>query len=101
MYISFFKGENMNKSELVKLISSRMTLNQKEVKEVIDTALDKIIEAVASGKEVSLLGFGTFVKKERASRKGINPVTREEILIPACKTPYFKASSAFKERVNK
>ena len=38
--------------------------------------------------------------KDVAERKGTNPRTGEEIIIPAHKVPYFKASSILKKSVN-
>ncbi|MDD2572451.1 MAG: HU family DNA-binding protein, partial [Eubacteriales bacterium] len=47
-----------------------------------------------------LVGFGTFEVRHRAARKGRNPSTKEEIMIPAAKAPAFKAGKGLKTRVN-
>ena len=50
--------------------------------------------------QVSLVGFGTFTVRERASRTGRNPQTGETLEIAAAKLPAFKAGKALKEAVN-
>ena len=56
---------------------------------------------MAKGDKVALIGFGNFEVRERAARKGKNPLNGKEIDIPACKTPAFKAGKALKDAVNK
>jgi DNA-binding protein HU-beta len=58
-------------------------------------------EALQQGEKVVLVGFGTFEVRNRAARKGRNPQTKEEILIPASKAPVFKAGKGLKDKVNK
>lgn len=62
--------------------------------------LECIQEALSKGDKVQLVGFGTFEVKERAERKGRNPQTGEEILIPATVVPIFKAGKGLKEAVS-
>ena len=89
----------MNKSELVAIVADSANLTKKEAENVIDTFLDAIADALVEGDKVVLSGFGTFEVRERASRSGLNPRTGEEILIPAQKTPAFKAGKILKDRV--
>ncbi|MBQ9124557.1 MAG: HU family DNA-binding protein [Acholeplasmatales bacterium] len=89
----------MNKSELVAIVADSANLTKKEAENVIDSFLDAIADALVEGDKVVLSGFGTFEVRERASRSGLNPRTGEEILIPAQKTPAFKAGKILKDRV--
>lgn len=57
-------------------------------------------DTLAKGDQVSLVGFGTFLVREREARTGRNPRTGESIQIAASKTPSFKAGKALKDRVN-
>ena len=54
-------------------------------------------KALKEGAGVKVAGFGNFVVKERKERKGRNPLTKEEITIPATTVIAFKASKALKE----
>ena len=50
--------------------------------------------------KVALVGFGTFSKKERAAREGINPLTGKPMSIPAKNVVTFKAGSKLKDALN-
>jgi DNA-binding protein HU-beta len=58
-----------------------------------------IVDAVAEGNKVTLVGFGSFEPRARAAREGRNPKTREKMLIPATVVPVFSAGKQFKEAV--
>ena len=90
----------MNKTELIARISEVEGTTKKAAGEQVEAILDVITEALASGDEVSLTGFGKFSVVERAERQGVNPATSEKITIPASKAPKFKASSTLKNLVN-
>lgn len=91
----------MNKTDLIKNVSTQIEgATQKDVAIIVDTALETIINTVASGEKVSLAGFGNFEVAERAARMGRNPKTNQPITIPACKSPKFKASKNLKDIVN-
>ena len=76
-------------------------MSKKDSDKAVAAVLDAITETLAAGEKVSLVGFGTFEVKERAEREGINPRTKEKIVIPASKLPSFKAGKALKEEVSK
>jgi DNA-binding protein HU-beta len=58
-----------------------------------------VTEAVANGDKVTLVGFGSFERRERSEREGRNPKTNEPMTIPAIRVPGFSAGKAFKEKV--
>lgn len=89
----------MTKRDLVKLIAEEVEMTQKDVEVVIDAFLETSTSALVNGVDVNLSGFGKFVVTERAERKGRNPQTGEEMIIPAVNTVKFKPSSSLKEAV--
>ena len=48
---------------------------------------------------MTIVGFGTFEVRDRQARKGVNPSTGEEIMIPATKVPAFKPGKSLREVV--
>jgi DNA-binding protein HU-beta len=90
----------MNKTELVKKVAAENELSQKQAAAAVDSVLNSIVNAVAAGDPVALLGFGTFSVKHREAREGRNPATGEAMKFAASNTPVFKAGKAFKEKVN-
>jgi DNA-binding protein HU-beta len=91
----------MNKTELIAAASEKAGLSKKDTEKVLSAALDALTEALAQGDKVSLVGFGTFEVKTRNARMGRNPMTKEEIKIPASKAPVFKAGKGLKDAVAK
>jgi DNA-binding protein HU-beta len=89
----------MNKAELVDSIAAKAEVTKKEADAVLSAAIDSIMEAVASGDKVTLVGFGTFEPRQRQAREGRNPSTGQPIKIPAVTAPAFSAGKGFKERV--
>ena len=62
--------------------------------------IESIGSTLKDGGQVALVGFGTFLVKERAARTGRNPQTGEPIQIKAAKVPSFKPGKALKDAVN-
>lgn len=91
----------MNKAELVELVANKTGASKRQSEESINIALGVITKSVAKGEKVTLVGFGTFVRRERRARKGRDPRTGTEIEIPAKKVPRFSAGKNFKAAVNK
>ncbi|RAL22640.1 HU family DNA-binding protein [Thermoflavimicrobium daqui] len=90
----------MNKTDLINKVADATKLSKKEATSAVEAVLKAITEALSAGDKVQLIGFGNFEVKDRAERKGRNPQTGEEIVIPATKVPSFRAGKQLKEEVN-
>jgi len=91
----------MNKAELIAAVAEKTTLSKKDSEAAVNAALDAITASLEVGEKVQLVGFGSFEVKARAARIGRNPRTKQQIEIPASKTPVFKAGKALKDAVAK
>ncbi|WP_263971574.1 HU family DNA-binding protein [Leptolyngbya ohadii] len=89
----------MNKGELVDQIAEKANVTKKEADAILSAAVESIMEAVAEGDKVTLVGFGTFERRDRQAREGRNPQTGQTISIPASKVPAFSAGKGFKDAV--
>ena len=89
----------MNKGELVDAVAAKTNITKKQADEVISAFLSVVTEAVANGEKVTLVGFGSFERRDRSEREGRNPKTNEPMTIPATKVPAFSAGKLFKEKV--
>lgn len=90
----------MNKSELVNAVveenaKSGSKISKKDATNLVDTTLEIIKNQVKNGDKITIVGFGTFSKVERAERNGINPSTKEAIVIPAKFVAKFKPAKNF------
>lgn len=90
----------MNKSELIEAIAASADIPKASAARALDAMVDTVTDSLKKGDSVSLVGFGTFLVKERAARTGRNPQTGQPIEIKAAKVPGFKAGKALKDSVN-
>jgi DNA-binding protein HU-beta len=90
----------MNKAEFIEAVAAKAELSKQDAGNAVDAVLDSLSDAMQSGDQVTLIGFGTFLVRDRPARDGRNPRTGETIKIPASKMPAFKAGKALKEAVN-
>lgn len=89
----------MNKSELIDAIAASADLPKAAAGRALDAMIESIGNALKEGDQVALVGFGTFLVKERAARTGRNPKTGEELQIKASKVPSFKPGKGLKDSV--
>lgn len=90
----------MNKTELIAAVAEKSDITKKDAEKTVTAVLDTIIEAVANGEKVQLVGFGTFERRIRKERAGRDPRTKNPITIPESKVPAFKPGKAFKDTVD-
>lgn len=89
----------MNKAELIAAVAEESELTKKDAEKAVNSMISVVTETLSKGERVQLVGFGTFEVRDRAERKGRNPQTKEEIIIPASKAPVFKAGKVLKDSV--
>ena len=92
----------MNKAELITNMAEKSGLTKKDAENALNAFLGTVMEALATGERVQLVGFGTFEVRHRKAREGRNPRNPEEVIqIPASKAPVFRAGKTLKDTVNK
>ncbi|HOB40555.1 MAG: HU family DNA-binding protein [Limnochordia bacterium] len=74
-------------------------MTKKAAGDAVEAVFAAISEALAKEEKVTIVGFGTFEVRARQARKGVNPSTGEEIMIPATKVPAFKPGKSLREAV--
>ena len=89
----------MTKAELVARMAQEAEVTRRQAEQVVDTLLDSIQTALSRGESLSLVGFGRFSVLARAARKGRNPRTGQDIMIPARRTAKFNAGKGLREAV--
>lgn len=89
----------MNKSELIELAAAEADISKVAAGRALDAILAAVVNAVAKGDTVTLVGFGTFKSSKRAARTGRNPQTGAELKIAATIVPRFTAGTGFKSAV--
>lgn len=100
MLINLNRGYEVNKTELVDAVAEKADLSKASAARAVDAVLESISGSLSQGDQVALIGFGTFLVRDRAARTGRNPRTGESIEIAAAKIPAFKPGKALKDAVN-
>lgn len=90
----------MNKAELVEAVATSAGLTKVDASKAVEGVVEAITGALQSGDSVTLVGFGSFLVKERAERQGRNPQTGKSITIKASRQPAFKAGKALKDALS-
>jgi len=89
----------MTKAGLIAQVAKKAGLTAKAAKDAVNTVFATMTDSLKRGEKVVVTGFGTFMVRRRAARKGRNPQTGAEIQIPATKTPGFTSGKTLKRIV--
>ena len=90
----------MNTTELIAKLADSHGVSKAQAKSIVDDVLKNIVDAAASGTEVSLPGFGKFKVKATPEREGRNPANGEKIKISASRKLTFSSAKSVKDILN-
>ena len=91
---------NLTKKEIVSSIYMQLGFSKKISETLLDDILDLLVEKLVINKKVKISKFGTFIVKNKKSRVGRNPKTKEEKKISERNVLLFKASKELKSYIN-
>ena len=89
----------MNKTDFIRLMGQLNHIRQEDAYRYLDMVLKTITEGLRKEDEIILTGFGKFYKSKVESKTGINPKTREKMVIPAYTSVKFSAGAVLKKSV--
>lgn len=90
----------MTKYTVVEKLQSDLGFPKKQALETVESLLELIKASLESGDDLLVSGFGKFCVKEKKERKGRNPATGEDAILPSRRVVTFKWSGKLKEKVN-
>lgn len=88
-----------NRQDIINAIAEKAGMTKKDTDAFLRAFQEVVTDMVAEGEIIKLVGFMTIGSKETVERKGRNPKTGEEIVIPAHKKPFVKIGKEFKDKV--
>ena len=91
----------MTKTDIVAKVSEKLGMEKGDVQATIEVFMKEVTISLEGGDNVYLRGFGSFIVKKRAEKKGRNICKNTTVTIPAHNIPFFKPSKAFLEGVKK
>ena len=92
---------NLTKKDLVNLVYMQLGFSKQISENLIEDFLSTIVINIKSEKKLKLSKFGTFSVRQKKSRVGRNPKTKESKVISSREVVLFKPSKEFKEFINK
>ena len=94
------KRINLTKKDLINSIYMQIGYSKKISENLLEDLLNTIIENLKKNKKLKITKFGTFTIREKKSRLGRNPKTKESKIISERKVVLFKPSKEFKKYIN-
>jgi integration host factor subunit alpha len=88
------------KDNLVQTLYDQAGLSKHQSRAAIERVFELIKKALESGEDVLISGFGKFIVKEKATRRGRNPATGEDLTLDPRRVITFKCSPVMRERIN-
>jgi DNA-binding protein HU-beta len=93
-------GSILNKTELIAKVAEEANMTKKDTERFVNSFIKVVEDALARGDTVAILGFGTFLARERPAREGRNPRTGEPLQIPAARVPVFRPGRNLRDSVS-
>tara|TARA_B100000427_G_scaffold126998_1_gene105602 strand:- start:536 stop:835 length:300 start_codon:yes stop_codon:yes gene_type:complete len=91
---------NLTKKDLVNLVYMQLGFSKLISENLIDDFFQTISDNLLKEKTLKLSKFGTFTIRQKKSRVGRNPKTKEEKMISERNVVLFKPSKEFKDFIN-
>jgi len=89
----------LTKAEMAEHLFEKLGINKRDAKDLVETFFEEVREALESGEQVKLSGFGNFDLRQKNERPGRNPKTGEDIPIKARRVVTFRPGQKLKNRV--
>lgn len=90
----------LNKKKLIERIALAAGNTLADTERIVDAVFCEMMAALENEEEVHIQGFGVFEVRTRAARQGVNPRTKERIVIPECRIAAFRQGTRMKARLN-
>jgi integration host factor subunit alpha len=90
----------LTKNLIVEQIQEQLGFPKNQSVDITEFLLELIKSSLEAGEDVLVSGFGKFCVKEKAERKGRNPATGEDAILPARRIATFKCSGKLREKIN-
>jgi integration host factor subunit alpha len=91
----------MTKQDIIERVYAKVGgFSKKEAQDLVEAIFETMKETLASGSKLKLSGFGNFVVRDKRPRPGLNPRTKERIVLDARRVVRFRPSPVLKARVN-
>ena len=92
-------GHTVTRAQLAEAVSQKVGLSRAEAAELVKLVIVEISDTLARGDAVKVLSFGTFGIRQKGTRIGRNPKTKQEVPIGPRRVVVFRAAHALKHQI--
>lgn len=90
----------LTKDKIIDTIYNQVGLSKNQSKRVVESLLEIIKQTLSKKENLLISGFGKFIVKDKAARKGRNPQTKEDLKLRARKVVVFRTSGVLRKKIN-
>ena len=90
----------LTKEKIIDSVYNQVGLSKNQSRRVIETLLEIIKQNLEKGDNLLVSGFGKFVVKRKAARRGRNPQTKKDLNLKARKVVVFRTSGVLRRKIN-
>jgi len=90
----------LTKEKIIHRVYNQVGLSKSQSRNVIESLFGIIKTTLENGEDILISGFGKFVVKDKAARRGRNPQTTEDLQLRQRKVVVFKTSSVLRKMIN-
>ena len=90
----------LTKNDIIGSLQSSLGVSRSDSSRFLESTLELIRGSLAGGDDVLISGFGKFIVRQKAARRGRNPATGQALPLAPRKVVTFKCSTVLKEKLN-
>ncbi len=90
----------LTKAHIAKTIHDRLDFTNDRSAQLVDSLLEILKKTLENGEDVLISGFGKFCVREKRERRGRNPATGEDLMLPPRRVIVFISSGVLRDKVN-
>jgi integration host factor subunit alpha len=90
----------LTKEKITESIYNQVGLSKTQSRRVVESLLDIMKHTLERGEDLLLSGFGKFLVKDKAARRGRNPQTKEDLRLKARRVVVFRTSGVLRKKIN-
>jgi integration host factor subunit alpha len=91
---------SLTKEKIINDIYHNVGLSKAQSRTVVERLFEIIKGTLEIGENILISGFGKFVVREKAARRGRNPQTTEDLHLRARRVVIFKTSGVLRKKIN-
>jgi integration host factor subunit alpha len=91
----------LTKAQIVENIHSELNVTKNKSVQIVETLLELIKGSLASGDDVLISRFGKFSVNGKGERRGRNPATGDDMMLPVRRVVTFKWSGKLRKKINR